>query len=321
MLNVKAALVICTGFISGLCWLVSQVALPVAAATPRLPELVVLSTPDAESPPEVAGPLTPIGAARSFARQSPFQTQAVANHSAEPRLAVAHLPPPAERPPVALPPLARPAAVEEAVLARAPEPALPESGVAAPMLAAVAASGAGGEDEVLEPAPTPAERAPAIARPRRYTVRKGDSLSKIAAREWSSRDYKLVELLIAANPKLGTRPDRVLEGEELIIPVQTAVESVLRGGDPTRTLVNLSARRTVGEGQLVAASTSPPRETAAMRWYTIRKSDSLISIARRLLDDGRRWPEIAEINGLKRPDRITPGMKLRLPVALVSARG
>lgn len=320
MLNVKAALVICSGFISGLCWLVSQVALPVAAATPRLPELVVLSTSDAETPPEVARPLTPTGAARSFARQSPFQTQAVANRSAEPRLAVAHLTPPVERPPVALPPLARPPAAEEALLAQAPEPALPESGVAAPMLAAVAASGAGGEDEVLDRRRR-RQNAQVVAQPRRYTVRKGDSLSKIAVREWSSKDYKLVELLIAANPKLGTRPDRVLEGEELIIPVRAAAQSVLRGDDPTPILADLSTRRAGAEGRLVAASTSPPRETAAVRWYTIRKSDSLISIARRLLDDGRRWPEIAEINGLKRPDRITPGMKLRLPVALVSARG
>jgi LysM repeat protein len=54
-------------------------------------------------------------------------------------------------------------------------------------------------------------------------------------------------------------------------------------------------------------------ETAAAQWYTIRSSDSLASIARDLLKDGRRWRELADVNGLRDPNKIVPGKRIKLP--------
>jgi nucleoid-associated protein YgaU len=56
-------------------------------------------------------------------------------------------------------------------------------------------------------------------------------------------------------------------------------------------------------------------ETATERWYTIRGSDSLASIARDVLKDSRRWRELADVNGLRDPNKIIPGMRLKLPPA------
>ncbi len=54
-------------------------------------------------------------------------------------------------------------------------------------------------------------------------------------------------------------------------------------------------------------------ETAAEQWYTIRGSDSLASIAQSQLKDGRRWRELAELNGLRDPNKLIPGKRIKLP--------
>ena len=41
--------------------------------------------------------------------------------------------------------------------------------------------------------------------------------------------------------------------------------------------------------------------------YTVRPGDSLTLIARRLLGDADRWPEIARLNGVSRPDMLLVG--------------
>ncbi|WP_333745863.1 LysM peptidoglycan-binding domain-containing protein [Streptomyces sp. IBSBF 2950] len=47
--------------------------------------------------------------------------------------------------------------------------------------------------------------------------------------------------------------------------------------------------------------------------YTVRKGDTLWSIAASKLGDGNRWREIATLNSLKDADAITPGQTLKLP--------
>ncbi|HEY9370447.1 MAG TPA: LysM domain-containing protein [Streptomyces sp.] len=47
--------------------------------------------------------------------------------------------------------------------------------------------------------------------------------------------------------------------------------------------------------------------------YTVRSGDTLWSIAASKLRDGNRWHDIAQLNGLKDADTITPGQTLKLP--------
>jgi LysM repeat protein len=55
--------------------------------------------------------------------------------------------------------------------------------------------------------------------------------------------------------------------------------------------------------------------------YTVRSGDSLSSIARRLMGDADRWPQIARLNGLSRPDLLLVGQTLRMPGAPPPTRG
>lgn len=56
----------------------------------------------------------------------------------------------------------------------------------------------------------------------------------------------------------------------------------------------------------------PAKEPAAE--YTVKSGDSLWAIAKRELNDGSRYMEIAELNGIKTPNLIYPGQVLKLPV-------
>lgn len=49
------------------------------------------------------------------------------------------------------------------------------------------------------------------------------------------------------------------------------------------------------------------------RIYVVKKGDTLQSIAQRLFGDRRRWKEIAKLNGIRDPDRLEPGQRLKIP--------
>ncbi len=148
-----------------------------------------------------------------------------------------------------------------------------------------------------------------------HVVRRGDSLARLARRFWGTSSPQALDVLVAANPKLKGRRHRLLVDEKLIIPAHPDLESALtlarsasndgRGGSGAHA-VNIAA---------VEAS-----ETDGTFWYTIQKSDSLSSIARRVLNNERRWPEIKRLNKLRDANRLMPGMRIKLPplVAVVT---
>ena len=49
--------------------------------------------------------------------------------------------------------------------------------------------------------------------------------------------------------------------------------------------------------------------------YTVRQGDSLLRIAQALLGDASRWREIVDFNLINDPNRIVPGMTLKIPPA------
>ncbi len=119
--------------------------------------------------------------------------------------------------------------------------------------------------------------------PKRYVVRKGDSLWKIVRSEWKSTDRTLIRHLIQANPQL-RGGDKIMAGQTLIIPLRPARKAALEA------------------------------KTETIRWYTIRKNDSLARIARRELKNARRWPEIVKLNKeLDARKPIFAGMRIKLP--------
>jgi hypothetical protein len=55
------------------------------------------------------------------------------------------------------------------------------------------------------------------------------------------------------------------------------------------------------------------RRGSGRRRATVRPSDTLMSIASEHLGDQTRWPEIAELNGLRDPRLLIPGQEITLP--------
>ena len=136
-------------------------------------------------------------------------------------------------------------------------------------------------------------------------------MTKIARREWNSSDQRLIGLLREMNPKLRDRKNSVIfVGEELLVPDEVTARRVL-AGEPRTGPRNESD---------VGIASAGPAATDEDHWYTVRRNDTLMSIARRLLDDGKRWREIVELNGRLDPERILPGTRLRIPSIRMATR-
>ncbi|MFC4502840.1 MULTISPECIES: LysM peptidoglycan-binding domain-containing protein [Streptomyces] len=84
-----------------------------------------------------------------------------------------------------------------------------------------------------------------------------------------------------------------------------------RDGTPTRAKVSLTLKefRTAEEQQLASATSSPTVEKV----WTVRRGDSLSSIAAAVYRDAGRWRELAAANGLVDPRRLAPGTALVVP--------
>jgi len=302
-LSIKVALLTSLGFIFGMSWLVSQVARPIV----ELPTPLVVRGPAgggegraalaADVEPRREGRRSGAAVAGRFERSSVLEAAARRDEPEDVALVVAEpLPPVGELTEPELPPLYVPEApVVALVEERLEEPpisigagssvmtmtSVPEAIVAdvpsagARLLAALRPGPVA--DVVADPEP----RAPA---PRQYTVKPGDSLAEIMRREWDRNDEESLKMLLAANPELAKRRDLIYAGEVLNIP------------------------------DLNLAPDGPSREVPEFRWYTIRKRDSLVGIARRHLNDPGRWREIAELNRLRNAHKILPGMRIKLPL-------
>jgi LysM repeat protein len=83
-------------------------------------------------------------------------------------------------------------------------------------------------------------------------------------------------------------------------------------GHRTRQLVTVSLLEYVDGGDL-KENTVKPGHNIKYRKYTIKKGDTLQKIAKRFLDDYRRWKEIAKLNNLHDPRHPPVGKTIRIP--------
>jgi len=137
----------------------------------------------------------------------------------------------------------------------------------------------------------PAPRGGASSSAATYTVRPGDSLWSIAARTLG--DGSRYTELAALN---GLRdPGRIVTGQVLKLPGRSAAAAAPAPSAPK------------------APAPAPVAPKVAARTYTVRRGDSLWDIAERSLGDGARYREIARLNGIANPSRISVGAVLKLP--------
>ncbi|MFQ5591668.1 MAG: LysM peptidoglycan-binding domain-containing protein [Phycisphaerae bacterium] len=137
-----------------------------------------------------------------------------------------------------------------------------------------------------------------------YTVKTGDTLSKIARVHYGESSARYIGAIFNANRSILSSPDKVFPGMVLIMPAPET------GGDAQPAGAGL--RRTEPPARHMPVRRE--RSTSAT-WYQIRKNDRYVSIAREQLGDGTRWPEIHELNKDKFPDpaHIREGVRIKLP--------
>ncbi|MBP7746582.1 MAG: LysM peptidoglycan-binding domain-containing protein [Phycisphaerae bacterium] len=300
-LNVKAALLICMGFIGGMSWVVQRVGAPmIDVPSPLAP--TALAEAASGVAPETADADWRAARVGRLARRNMVDAELAANRVPGEAVALApHAEIPVRVPPQPeLPPLVYDSGV--AVADAAELDAVPPAGEV------VLIAGATPTEPIVTAAADPAtEEAVAAAPPagRVYRVAKGDTLTRIVRRECKSDDRRLLALLVDANPKLRARGGRIMAGEDLVLPDPAAVQRVLAGVDST----GVATAEAAGPGVTAEA----PAKTGGERWYTIQRNDTLERIAQRYLKDGRRWREIAAMNRALDPHKIVPGTRIKLP--------
>ncbi len=177
--------------------------------------------------------------------------------------------------------------------------------------------------------PQPVSAAPASAQPEAkaashvtlYTVRPGDTLSKIAARYGTT-----VQAIMAANGL--KNPNRIYVGQVLKIPspdLCARYHRVVYGQTLSRVAatygISLSAliaanhivnpnRIYAGQVLCIPGVGGPTPQPGGGFWYTVRPGDTLAKLAYRY---GTTVQAIMAANGLKNPNRIYVGQRLWLP--------
>lgn len=152
-----------------------------------------------------------------------------------------------------------------------------------------------------------------------YTVQPGDTLWLIAERETGS-GFNWQAIAEANNLESA---DDIEEGMELVIPEVTG--DMIAEGEPTTEPTAEPTTTTTSEEPTVTATIAPtraptdaPEVTSAPTQpkegeYTVQTGDSLWKIAAAQYNDGYKWVEIAQANGLENPDIIHAGNVLKLP--------
>ena len=143
-----------------------------------------------------------------------------------------------------------------------------------------------------------------------YVVQPGDNLAEIAKRVYGSEQGNkrdVVAKLFEANSDSLSSPDRLIVGQELLIPPLQALNSKPEKGilENVKTIITNHKLAAIKN----AVNDSGPRQ------YTVKPGDSLWRIAADHLGDGSRYHEIVRLNDsiVQDEEDIVVGMKLKLP--------
>lgn len=151
----------------------------------------------------------------------------------------------------------------------------------------------------------------------KYDVKEGDTLYRIATKFYG--DGKLWEKIRECNKdKVGSGgelkvgailmlpPKDVLLGKPYAPPAGLTQPSTVPGTPGVTD--SRTARTSTGPTALADTQTN-------LKDYVVKEGDTLVGIAKKLLNTGNRWPEIMAANKatLSDPESLAVGMKLRIP--------
>ncbi|HLX60654.1 MAG TPA: LysM peptidoglycan-binding domain-containing protein [Planctomycetota bacterium] len=139
-----------------------------------------------------------------------------------------------------------------------------------------------------------------------YTVKPGDSLSKIASENLHGKGG--LKAIIDANKDTLPDPNRLREGMKLKIPatISASTESTTSRDHKGATIAE-NQQTTGASNERHSAPNASTQDD-----YVVQSGDSLERIARRVLNDSRKWKDLLEWN----KDRISDASKLRVGMVL-----
>jgi len=145
-----------------------------------------------------------------------------------------------------------------------------------------------GQAPLPMPVPVTVEAPAPVSESKTHTVANGELLGDIALKYYgSSKSWKKIQ---EANP--GVDPKNLKIGQKLVIP-SVAAKSTTDGGVPV----------VAGTGE---------------KTYTVKRNDSLYSIAQKELGSAAKWKEIQKLNGDVSSTDLKIGQIIKLPSAAVA---
>lgn len=145
-----------------------------------------------------------------------------------------------------------------------------------------------------------------------YIVQSGDTLADIAKKFYGPDDgnkFKNIQKIYQANQNVLESPDRVIEGQKLVIPPLSSVAA-----NKSKKSSKGFLARAFGFGNRVE-TLSRNSQSKNYRLYKIKKGDTLWKIAAKQLGDGTRFQEIINLNKKQfpNPDDLKVGVTIKLP--------
>lgn len=245
--SVKVALLTCIAFTTGVCWLVNQVSRQPGGPVPKHATPTTLMSTMAPSTDQLQ-------------RQSPSETsRTLASHEPIETVRLDPAPIQTDRDVIPLPPIVapEPEVARTSVLPSEPHDTPPPS---AP----------------VEVAETPQPRTGETDRPGSttltYKVAKGDSLSRICARNLGEDTPAIRRAVLALNPKIARRPNCLYAGETLELPIldpASAATSVAIGPPASSVKDGATAVGRAGGSSGAERSQPPKRPTDSSRSVAI----------------------------------------------------
>lgn len=161
-----------------------------------------------------------------------------------------------------------------------------------------------------------------------HTVKSGELLSTIAKQYYGDEQgnrFVVIQKLYEANSQVLSSPDKVFEGDKLVIP---SLDQLL--GTTTQSAQSSQSSQSA-QAQVNPASQKPAesknllskfpdvfkkvigKDKQQVSEYVVQEKDSLWSIAQAKLGDGNRYKEIARLNKIKNVDNVPCGVHLKIP--------
>ncbi len=164
---------------------------------------------------------------------------------------------------------------------------------------------------LLRPTPPPKPKA------RVHVVEQYESFATVAEKYYGSQ--RLAGLLLKANPHVQD-PRRMKVGTKLRIPPKD--ELMRPSGAPKAATKDKTPPAAEKRSRKDATSPPPAKRAPKEKFYIVKQDDNFYAIARKVLGSGARWRQLHKLNKdiCPDPDRLMPGMKLRLTAPKTEAK-